>query len=171
VIDRVDKARLLLGAVAVLAALGGCDRGHGTDYCKNHYAFHPNHLDTVGVLDIRVTEQGDFEARLAMPASAFGELDAVFAASLLGSADNVLGLQLAGTACAPSVDNVTDSAAGFDVTLTARCGAGNKLEQVDVLLFKQLPQLEEVVVSVTTPATAKYFAVNRKCDRPVFRLK
>lgn len=169
--ERAHQSRLVLGMFAALAALCGCDRGAGTDYCRNHYAFHQDHIETIGVLEIDVAKQGDMAANLAMPAAVFGDLDAAVVRSRLGAADGILGLQVTEGACVLSVDDVSESAAGLDVVLTSDCGVGNKLEQVDVLLFEHWPQLEEVVVSVTTPATAKHFAVNRKCERPVFRLR
>jgi len=52
----------------------------------------------------------------------------------------------------------------------SRCGLDNKIGQLDILLFDTLPGLEEVEVTVTTPATKKHFAINRRCESAIFRL-
>jgi hypothetical protein len=58
----------------------------------------------------------------------------------------------------------------ISASFESRCGAGNKIGQVDVLIFDSSPELEEVEVLVTTPATSKHFAISRQCDAAIFRL-
>jgi hypothetical protein len=56
------------------------------------------------------------------------------------------------------------------MTFESQCGEDNRLRQLDIALFDLLPNLDEVEVSMTTPATQKRFAINRQCDAPIFRL-
>lgn len=45
-----------------------------------------------------------------------------------------------------------------------------RTRQIDVYAFDQLPELQEIEVTMTTPATSKRFAISRECPNPVFRL-
>ncbi len=53
---------------------------------------------------------------------------------------------------------------------TAQCGSDNHLRQLNVVLFDQVAEIDEVVVVMTTPATSKQFVINRRCDKAVFRI-
>ncbi len=66
--------------------------------------------------------------------------------------------------------SIFPTAEGREVNFEASCGLDNKIGQINVVLFDQLEALEEVVVSVTTPATSKRFGISRQCDGPIFRL-
>lgn len=45
-----------------------------------------------------------------------------------------------------------------------------RLRQIEVFAFDQMPELDEIEVTMTTPVTRKRFAINRQCPNPVFRL-
>jgi len=47
---------------------------------------------------------------------------------------------------------------------------GARLRQIDVSILDQIPELEEIEVSMSTTATRKRFAINRQCESPIFRL-
>ena len=46
-----------------------------------------------------------------------------------------------------------------------------RVRQIDVLAFDEFPELEELEVTMTTPATSKHFAISRQCENPIFRFE
>ena len=46
----------------------------------------------------------------------------------------------------------------------------DRLRQIDVSIFEQFPDLDEIEVSMSTHVTQKRFAISRQCERPIFRL-
>jgi len=46
----------------------------------------------------------------------------------------------------------------------------DRLRQIDISLFDQYPDLDEVEVSMSTHVTQKRFAISRQCEKPIFRL-
>jgi hypothetical protein len=68
------------------------------------------------------------------------------------------------------VESISPTGEGREVNFAASCGLDNKIGQIDVVLFDHLEAIEEVVVSVATPATSKRFGISRQCDGPIFRL-
>lgn len=156
-----------LGSALALILLGGCTKDEATDYCKNHYRFHDSHLDSLATLNIELNEQGELSTRLGLPGGVIdgnSQID-----QLLMNPVNVYTLQTT-SPCREAVARVDHEADQLNASYTAECGAENKLEQVDVVLFENLPVLDEVLVNVITPATAKRFAISRQCERAIFRL-
>lgn len=149
--------------------LAACSEGAGGDFCRNHSEFHADHLDTVADLGIVISATGVIDGRLSIPRSVVDGMDESDVRTLLGSAGKTLVLQ-PDTSCVFAMARVDASEDGFDATYTANCDANYRLRRIDVKLFDYLERLEEVVTSVTTPATAKRFAISRECDSPIFRL-
>ena len=152
-------------ALAVL--LSGCTRDDASDYCKNHYRFHEQHRSSLATLDIGLDEDGVLSSRLTLPRGTF--FDPQGTEQLLLEAGSVYGLQTT-RPCRPADGKVERVGEDLLARYASECGAETKVEQVDVLLFDSLPDLDEVLVSVTTPATAKRFAISRQCDQALFRL-
>lgn len=46
----------------------------------------------------------------------------------------------------------------------------DRLRQIDVSILDQIPGLDEIEVTMSTPATQKRFAISRQCESPIFRL-
>ncbi len=128
-----------------------------------------DHLDTLATLNINVSESGDLNGNLTIPATNFGDETDADIRSLLDDPANIFTLQTE-VPCAVSATVVSSSDDGLETTLVANCGSDNKLGQISVALFEHMAALEEIVVSVTTPATAKRFGISRQCADPIFRL-
>lgn len=158
-------AVLLVAATSLIS----CTKNEEVDYCDNHYEFHADHLDTSATLTIDISKSGDLDGSLTVPYSNFGDETEANIRLLLGDPNNIFTLQTE-SACDVSVTGVSSSGYGLETKLFASCGSDNKLEQVNVALFDHMAALEEVVVSVTTPATNKRFGISRLCDGPIFRL-
>ena len=150
--------------------LHACTENNAGDYCQNHYLFHQNHGDTIGLLTINLPEDGRVASDLKLPVSIFegsnrlGELK-----DYLQQADNIYTLNTA-QQCEAASSTVSTQGRTINASFESRCGEGNKIGQVDVLLFNSLPELEEVEVLITTPATSKHFAISRQCSAAIFRL-
>ena len=162
----ISRCAILLVTVTSLLA---CNKSEEVDYCDNHYEFHADHLDTSATLTIEISESGDLYGSLTIPDTNFDDETEASIRILLGDSDKIFTLQTE-TPCAVSVTGVSSSGEGLEMKMTASCGPDNKLGQISVALFEHMPTLEEVVVSVTTPATTKRFGINRQCDGPIFRL-
>jgi hypothetical protein len=154
----------------VAASLGACGEDNGVDYCKNHYAYHSDHQDSVASLTIKLSEAGDLDGKLAMPDIVIREIADADVSLILGDVKNTFALQTE-TPCEVRVESISPTAEGLEANFKASCGLDNKIGQIDVVLFDHLEALEEVVVSVTTPATSKRFGISRQCDGPIFRLE
>ena len=150
--------------------LSACTESNSRDYCQDHYLFHQNHGDTIGMLTINLTEDGRVASDLKLPVSIFeddnrlGELNEV-----LQQSDNIYSLNTA-QQCEAASSTVSIQGRTINASFESRCGDGNKIGQVDVLIFNSLPELEEVEVLITTPATSKHFAISRQCSAAIFRL-
>lgn len=158
-ISRVILTSLLFGGITA------CVQDEAPDFCKNHYEFHAQHADASARLNITMSDNGDIQSLLAMPGAALQE-----SASILGDVANVYTLETA-TQCTPATTATSRDSDTLRATYTSACGADNKIGQLNVLLFESLPELEEVIVDVTTPATQKHFAIHRQCSNAIFRLK
>ena len=175
-VKRDANARhLLLPMLICTLAMSGCIEDEAMDYCKNHYRFHPQHRDDLATLTVNLDDAGQLRSELLLPYAPFGvnqttarrELSRI--ANRLGHAGQFHTLQSAQPCTEPAV-SPSFNATGLRLTALADCGKGNKVEQVDVALLDSLPELDEIEVEVTTPATKKHFAISRQCDHPLFRL-
>lgn len=167
-----NKTKVMFRYTIVLVTaitFAACTKNAEVDYCDNHYEFHADHLDTSATLTIDISKSGDLDGSLRVPYSNFGDETEANIRLLLGDPDNIFTLQTE-SACDVSVTGVSSSGYGLATKLFASCGSDNKLEQINVALFDHMAALEEVVVSVTTPATNKRFGISRLCDGPIFRL-
>ena len=148
-------------------AMAACSAEKAPDFCRNHALFHAEHAASTVSLSVTMTVDGKIESEFRLPISTFGQ-DATMA--LLQDANNVYTLQTAAacTAAEAALRTLQDS---IVATYSSECGADNKLGQIDILLFESLPELNEVDVSVITPATQKHFAINRQCENAIFRVE
>lgn len=55
-----------MSLVAAATLLGACSGEDGADYCKNHYLFHPDHLDSIAALTIDLSDNGDLSGHLTI---------------------------------------------------------------------------------------------------------
>jgi len=147
--------------------LAACAKDEAANFCSNHAQFHAEHADSNAVLSIVMTADGRIDSEVRLPEAMFGG-DSTLA--VLQDANKVYALQTE-TECSPGESTLERFAGMIVGGYTSNCGADNKLGQVDVLLFDSLPQLNEVEVSVVTPVTQKQFAINRQCDRAIFRVE
>ncbi len=157
----------IVRTLAVAACVTACTTDDATDYCKNHYVFHAEHLADVGTLALEMHEDGHINSSLQLPRSA-----------LAGMADASVGLApesvfrvSTASQCEHQRVSETISNSGFAATFASDCGADNDLGQIDVLLFEALPALDEMLVDIKTPVTAKRFAISRQCANPIFRIE
>ena len=151
----------------VCLALAACAPKDAPDFCKNHALFHAEHAASNATLQITLTADGGIDSELHMPVAV---VDSLAAEAVLQDASRVFRLQTS-TACSAMAATVVAADDALVATYAADCGADNKLGQIDVLLFDELPELHEVDVLVVTPATQKHFAINRQCGSAIFRLK
>lgn len=157
----------MLSASLACLLLAACTAEKEPDFCRNHAQFHADHSATNARLRVEMTSAGDVTAELRLPTAI---TDQQSATAILRDAENVFTLQ-SESRCAATESVLEASADSVLASYSSRCGADNKLGQVDVRLFDTLPGLNEVEVSVVTPATQKHFAINRQCETAIFRLK
>jgi hypothetical protein len=159
---RTNTAAIRLATLLVAAAtLNACGQDNGVDYCKNHYAYHSDHLDSLATLTIKLSDVGALDGKLSIPIT---DVEAI-----LADPNKTFSLQTE-VPCEVTVEGISPTSEGVDVEFVANCGPDNKIGQIDVALFDHVAALEEVVVSITTSATNKRFGISRQCDSPIFRL-
>jgi len=152
------------------ALLGACGEDNGVDYCKNHYAYHSDHLASLGNLTIELSDAGDLDGNLSLPDVVLHGMADDDVSRIFAGAENTFTLQTEAT-CEVGVQRFARTAEGLEATFEANCGPDQKIGQISVALFDHLEALEELVVAVTTPATSKRFGISRQCDGPIFRLE
>lgn len=164
--------------LALCCALSACTKDEATDFCKNHYRFHDEHLGTVAALRLELTDQGLLTGELTLPLvileskpndSTPATTTPAQLEARVSDAANVFDLQTE-VACPASAARIERTEAAVTVHYQSECGSGNKIGQIDIPLFDHLRELDEVVVNITTPATAKRFAISRQCSSAIFRL-
>ena len=165
----MTKLSLLL--FLLIATLSACAREESNAYCRDHYLYHAEHLADTGKLDIVVTGDGILSSALILPA--------VIVSSTDRRRDDLISLMRRPESIYSSADvsrcigkNVAVSMIDDTMTveLEANCHSISNLKQVDVVLFDTIPELQELEITITTPATSKQFAINRQCDAAIFRL-
>ncbi len=158
----MTRPSFILFACIVVSA---CTGEEEVDYCKDHYLFHAEHRDKLGTLAITMADDGTLNSVLTLSASTLTEgLD-----QQLQDSQTVYSLQTERecTAAAPAIRREDGQ---LIATYESSCGLDNKIGQLDVVLFDNLPSLEELEVDVVTPVTQKRFAINRQCESAIFRL-
>lgn len=165
---RVAGAGGLLLAGLALVACGGKE---GADYCLNHYLTHAEHQATVTMLRIDVSNDGSLTAILTQPVESFAksvERQAGFPETLT---DPEHVYSIAGRDdCVHSTPRVSSRDGVFVAEYASQCGQGAALKLVNVSILESVPEIDEVEVTIQTPATSKHFAISRQCAAPIFRL-
>ena len=160
----------------VVGMLAACVRQDSTDYCDNHYFYHESHVDNVGSLQITHSDDGRVDIIFSLPKSLIGRRSDPASPSeeqlieILSDRDNVFAIQSVSD-CKATDGNVTSDDVNLTVGFHMDCNPETKIGQIDVRVFDVLPEVDEIVVQVTTPATGKYFAISRQCDSAIFRLQ
>jgi hypothetical protein len=178
VIDHLSTSAILrlLSLVTIAVLLAACGSRQGEDFCADHHLFHASHLDSIGTLDIKHSNDGTVRTEFSLPTSIFKATDdrpgraIQQVEEILHEPDNMFALRPEGT-CNMTSSNVTSDANLINARYLADCGSGARIKQIDVPLFDLVEQLDEVEVFVVTPATQKRFAISRRCESAIFRLQ
>ncbi|MGI9271856.1 MAG: hypothetical protein ACR2QT_08780 [Woeseiaceae bacterium] len=159
-------SRILLFSLSCLS-LAACVQDAAPEFCADHVQFHAEHAASNAVMSVVMTEDGRVASEVQLPRDGFDESATM---ALLQDVSNAYTLQTESECASTSIDVQTQDNKIVG-KYSAECGPDNKLAQVDVQLFESLPALNEVEVSVVTPATKKHFAINRQCASAIFRLE
>lgn len=159
------RVRLLV--LLACFGLAACSAQDEPEFCRNHALFHAEHAASTVNASVTMAVDGGIVSEFRLPVSIFG---GQMTTNVLQDDSRVIALQTA-TECTTNKIRIESRQESIIATYTADCGADNKLEQIDVLLFESLPELNEVDVTVTTPVTSKHFAIHRQCDSAIFRLE
>jgi hypothetical protein len=151
-------------------SIAGCTTDNKTDYCKNHYVHHANHLDSLAELDIELQADGIMRSKMQLPPSRSSSDGVRTELQLLQDFNKVFRIRT-DAKCEPGEARVETAHDSWLLTYTADCGIENRITAVEVEVFDRLPDLEEVLVSVVTAATSKTFVISRQCDNPIFRFE
>ncbi len=161
-VNRKRRHAVALGGLLATSLLVGCADPAEPDICRDHFTVHGDHAGAVSRLHIELDEsgtvEGEFHLADALPASLIDSLRAPGGLFRFeGQYD-----------CNPQF---TGSDQGATLRFHARCGPETVVDELRVSVFDTLSELDELVVTVNTPATTKTFAVLRACPSPVFRLQ
>lgn len=155
---------LLLVGVLLGGLLSGCTREMSTDFCASHGAGHRQHREQQAQLQIDYTESGVVDVQLSLPRP-LSQLQ-------VERPEAILALP---AQCA--VGELTREAAREEwarneattLRFQAQCGEV-KPDSLSVPLLQDNVELQEVEVSMTTPAVRKHFVVHQDCERALFNL-
>jgi hypothetical protein len=168
-------ASIALAAGALL--LGACTKDEDTDFCKNHYRFHADHLNSNGRLVIGFSVDGKLRTEVSLPNTSFATLqtDAVGAFArierLLSEPDRVYDIETERACSTTKVLDLQQDGVSIGARYESDCGEGNRIGQLNIALFDEVPEIAELEIRVTTPAVGKHFVINRQCNAPIFRFE
>lgn len=164
-------------AAAGLLLLGACTKDDATDFCKNHYRFHADHLNSVGNLAISLAADGTLQSELSLPFASFSDLQVepveAFAdiEELLSEPGRVYDLETERDCGATTLVDLQRDGVSMTAQYESNCGDDNKVGQLNIMLFDEVPELAELEVHITTPAVGKHFVINRQCSAAIFRFR
>ncbi|WP_101757914.1 hypothetical protein [Oceanicoccus sp. KOV_DT_Chl] len=158
--------RTIKAAVSLLCLLiTACTGEAVSNYCNDHQIDHAEHQQDIAKLVVLYTGEGSVEVTVTAPINKLGnDIDA------LKQVDNVIAMQ-GQQACELIASNVSQDGAVAKARYQLDCGQDkNSLKQVDVKLLDTFSAIEEVEADITMPAVRKFFAINRQCEKPIFKL-
>lgn len=150
----IKRSVLLWG----MSLLGGCGGEVDDSFCASHGSEHRQHRDQQAQLVITYAANGDMAVQLGLP----GELAVL---PLQQPADI---LTLPGQ-CTVGAMQRSQEPGALVLGFTAHCQKMQP-ESLSVALLDEHPQLQEIEVTMTTPAVRKHFVVHRDCERAMFNI-
>ena len=162
----------ILTILAFCTAIVACTDNKADDYCRDHHIYHEEHRAETGTLDVQVNEDGQLTAELMQPSLVFESGDGRLATFIgaLETADNVYSAGATGQ-CSHTSASVTERDGTIFASYKSQCNTDDTLKKVDVSIFDLADEIDEIVVTVVTPATSKHFAISRQCSAAIFRLE
>lgn len=144
--------------------VAACTREPVSSYCNDHRAAHAQHQMEIAKLAVSYTGEGLVEVKVSLPVNKLNDdIDA------LTEISNVISMR-GEKACDLISSEVNQEGAKATAHYSLDCGPDeNSLKQVDVKLLDTFPAIEEVEADITMPAVRKYFAINRQCEKPIFK--
>ena len=165
-VKRICRATFIVSCGLFVA----CSENVNSDYCQNHYLFHPGHHDQTGLLAVTVGDDGSLLSETRLPLLLFeSEQSVAVTMERLRDVNNAFTLT-SDRECDAGTSAVTIEDQMIVAKHSSNCGNGSKLDQMNVVLFDRIAELDEVEVIVVTPATSKRFAISRQCDAAIYRL-
>ncbi|HNP64613.1 MAG TPA: hypothetical protein PKH39_11825 [Woeseiaceae bacterium] len=160
------------GLLIASLALAACGGKEGDDYCFNHYLTHSDHQASIATLYVDVSDHGTMTASFAYPTERFvSESDRRSELiEALSDPQHVYSI--------PDRDDcnhlnpvVSDRDGNLVAEYESQCGQVAEIKRVSVTILESVAEIEEVEVTINTPATSKHFAISRQCSAPIFRLR
>ena len=164
---RLQWKNIRLVFLAILAT--SCAQEQGGGFCQDHHQVHTSHADSAGQLQIDIDRDNSIKGMLSLPAAGFDEDMNLDIGTRLARPGQLILIE-GGGVCGEIEIDPPDSGATLTTQFTLDCDPAVQIKQVDVMLLESIPEIDEIVVSVSTPATSKRFAISRHCDAPIFRL-
>jgi hypothetical protein len=170
---RIASIALATGALL----LGACTKDEDTDFCKNHYRFHADHLNSIGSLAVRFSVDGKLRTEVSLPYTSLSasQTDPAVAFTqierLLEEPDRVYDIETVRACSTTKVLDLRQDGVSIGARYESDCGEGNRIGQLNIALFDEVPEIAELEIRVTTPAVGKHFVINRQCSAPIFRFE
>lgn len=161
------SVKAVVGLLLITVLSVACTSDDESDYCKNHYLFHDAHSQQIGQLSAGLSAEGELQVSVKLPDSVYSDLSSML--GVLQRPEAVYALTTE-RACEPPTVSTEQLEGRLEASYRSDCGIDNRVEQIDVLLFAAVAALEEVEVTISTPAAEKHFAISRQCDAAIFRL-
>lgn len=159
---KIMNRRIVIVGLLV-SGLMGCEKASEDPLCTNHAASHSGHIADVAKVNVVYSDVGAISATVVIPAKFVNGASSF-------EPDSLLSLKTTKT-CRAASPQVNEGDGVVEISLQYDCDADNTLEKAEVLLFEHYQDIQELEVHVNTPAVAKHFVLNRKCDRPIFKFK
>lgn len=171
-VTRQPKKSLTLTILALCVGLSACTKEEVDDYCRDHFLFHAEHLAVTGTLNVIVGDDGRLTSELSQPALVFSG-DSARRAEFVSALKDVQNVYSAGAdgQCSHSATSVVEERGVIRASYEATCDAASTLKKVGVSIFDLADEIDELEVTIVTPATSKHFAISRQCSAAIFRLE
>lgn len=156
------KKSHLVVTLALMTQLAACGDENTNTWCDNHNSVHQDHLDSITLVKVLYSENGDLRGTVTVPQTDATEMS-------LSKTEDIFNISAA-SSCYYQPAKVAASNKKWQAEYKIECGTNNKLESVSIAVLENFPAVSEIEVYIETPATKKHFVLNRQCERPIFML-
>lgn len=155
----MQQIERVCGLLLAMSLLAGCGQEVDSSFCVVHAAEHLQHREQAPQLQVDYTSNGELQVLLSL----VDEQAALLAAAGPG---DIIALP---AHCAAQA--VQRSSREGRTLLQFQAACGDQLPaSLEVPLLLAYPDIEEVEVSMRTPAVRKHFIVHQQCERALFNI-
>lgn len=145
-------------------ALISCSAGEDADICSNHQSVHDEHIDKVVQVEMDYSSSTRLIASTSVPLQLSNESNN----ALLMKSTEAIQVNTRGS-CQHQPVAVTERGGRIIYQYEVICGNDSNIDHIETRILDMLPEVSEIDVSISSPATTKNFVLHRDCSSPIYK--